>query len=380
MKKIMLMARDPGGANVILALVKTLAARRYEVRLLGKDMALDRYKAFGLEAEDISKFMSLDSDLGMNMLGFIQQERPDFIISGTSVDDFTERCLWQGAAQLGIPCFCIIDQWINYGLRFSPYTLSQLEAYQRKPEHPYLPDRILVMDDEARDAMLAAGFDEERVLTSGQPYFDLLLNNMPAWSEGQINHLRSELLLERDEYLAVYISEPISQTGNYGGILGYDEKITLKYLRQAMSRVGQRHKRRVTICVLPHPKETIDGYEDLFLENSNDMLNLRLNRHEPGDIIRAADLVCGMSSMLFIEAVLLGCPGVSIQIGLRGSSPLVLEQKGWLQSVRDPEKLEEVLESTMKAGKTICGQTSFLSGGIEKAIKYMEEYYAAFSC
>jgi hypothetical protein len=66
----------------------------------------------------------------------------------------------QRARQQGIPCFAILDQWINFGLRFSAYGLNQKDIYEKEKTHPFLPDRILVMDEEARQEKIREGIDE----------------------------------------------------------------------------------------------------------------------------------------------------------------------------------------------------------------------------
>ena len=93
MKKIMMLARDPGGANAILALVPALQRQGYEVLLYGKDAALNRYRYFGLEGTDIARALPVVDLEPLREL--LEKEQPDFIITGTSGDDFCERFLWE---------------------------------------------------------------------------------------------------------------------------------------------------------------------------------------------------------------------------------------------------------------------------------------------
>ena len=55
MKRILLFARDPGGANAIAPLVDKLKLRGYEPLLYGKDAALKQYRGNGLEGRDLAR-------------------------------------------------------------------------------------------------------------------------------------------------------------------------------------------------------------------------------------------------------------------------------------------------------------------------------------
>ncbi len=39
----------------------------------------------------------------------------------------------------GKATFAILDSWLNYGIRFSEYSLSQLKKYELTKKHIYLP-------------------------------------------------------------------------------------------------------------------------------------------------------------------------------------------------------------------------------------------------
>ena len=68
-----------------------------------------------------------------------------------------------------IPSFAILDHWFNYGIRFSAYKLVEQELYEQDKQHPFLPNRILVMDDEVRAAMIQEGFVTSADIASELP-------------------------------------------------------------------------------------------------------------------------------------------------------------------------------------------------------------------
>jgi hypothetical protein len=86
MAKVLMFSRDPGGANVIVPLVSPMRARGHEVVLLGKDMALARYRHAGLEGTSITDRMAQVTQ--ESIMGLLRSEGPDAVVTGTSADDF----------------------------------------------------------------------------------------------------------------------------------------------------------------------------------------------------------------------------------------------------------------------------------------------------
>ena len=79
--KVLLFARDPGGANAVVPLAPILTERGHEVLLYGKDAALKQYLAYGQAGLDWAEAvpeMTVDS-----YAGFLQQLAPDFLITAT---------------------------------------------------------------------------------------------------------------------------------------------------------------------------------------------------------------------------------------------------------------------------------------------------------
>lgn len=141
MKRILLFARDPGGANTLIPLYSRLV-KGYEVLVYGKDVAVKWFQNEGILCKDICdsyKKITLE-----NMELFLQEVRPNVIITGTSLDDYTERYLWKSAENLGIKTFAILDQWMNMGIRFSKYNYKQCDLYEKNKEHCYIDRKSVV--------------------------------------------------------------------------------------------------------------------------------------------------------------------------------------------------------------------------------------------
>jgi len=374
-KKIMLLARDPGGANTVIPLAESLRERGYQVDLYGKDLALKRYRQMGLKGQDITEILAEIKTSSWE--DFLSQQHPDFIITGTSGDDFTERYLWEAARSIGIKTFAILDQWMNYGIRFSNFTLKEQGQYWQNKLHPYLPDYILVMDETARQEMLSAGIDGRRVKISGQPYFDLIVSARNSFSAEQILKVKRELGLQPDELIFTFISEPISQDyADSNGELfwGFDEKSTCSMLLHTLDKVLERSSQRVRLIIKQHPRENKDNYSFLNNEISNEHISISTVKDiDSWSLLRASDLVCGMSSMLLLEAIILGCPVLSIQIGLNRASPLILVKRGILSPILKQEELENTLRTILVDKDIPIINWHIESGAVDKVITYMEE-------
>lgn len=367
MKKILIFARDPGGANVVLPLIKPLK-ERYQVLIVGKDVGFKRLKERYSDTQDITqicKDLTIDS-----LTNYLQKEQINFIITGTSADDNTEKYLWAAGKQWQIPSFAILDQWVNYGIRFSKYGVGEIDRYQKEKVHEYLPTKILVMDALAKTKMLEEGIPEEYILISGQPYLDDFSRSIDQISWEKVVQCKRQLEAEGHLFI-VFASEPIIKTyGENAAYWGYTEATIFSEFCRVMDLVSREQKSRVTVTIRPHPKENVSDWESRIKDS--EYVTYKIDQEQDGKVlIKAADLICGMSSMFLLEAAICQKQILSIQIGLCRDNPFVLHQM--LGSVTTREQLKERLERFFQGEKEFY-QWEMPKGAIETVIAYMEEY------
>ena len=223
MKKILLFAHDPGGANVVAPLFFPLKRNGFNVVLFGIGPALERYRIIGVEGEDISK--ELENRNFEKVFEFISKQHPNLVITGTSAEDFTEKYTWKSCEKLNIPCFAILDQWMNYGVRFSKYKISELSLYDAYKNHDFLPSKICVMDEIAKQKTIQERISERKIIITGHPYFDWVSKNTLKFNN--LNNATKKVL---------FISEPISQ--GYGNYLGYTEKTIFGELIHCLEKIS----------------------------------------------------------------------------------------------------------------------------------------------
>jgi hypothetical protein len=347
MARILLFSRDPGGANVIIPLVRPLRARGHETVLIGKDTALKNYKDSGLKGINIHDRIRVVSQESITEL--LASERPDLIATATSADDFSERFFWKSAEALGIPSFAILDQWLNYGVRFSAFQVSEIRRYLQNPSHPYLPSKILLMDEKAKAEAVHEGLGADRLVVTGQPHFQCFLRGSESIGANEVQAIRARFGAEPGDRLITFASEPICDT--YGGeeagcaFWGYNERSIFAALMDGIRETAESHAIRVGIVIRPHPKESRGYFENLVANRTEARVFLTIERNiESVKLIKASDLVCGMSSMFLIEAAIMDIPIMSLQIGLKRDNPFFLDRIGVVHSVLDPSGLLVELE------------------------------------
>jgi len=371
-RKILLFSRDPGGANTIIPLVRPLLDKGYDVQLFGKDASLHKFEKAGLPVCNITDFIS---DISVNaMMEFLESHSPDFIITGTS-SDLSERYLWKAGESLAIPSFAIIDQWINYGIRFSRYTLTEIDSYKKDASHPYLPSKIMVMDNYAKKEAVRDGLASARILVTGQPYFETIRSEGKHISLEKTRALRESLGIDEEDFLITFASEPVTKdygkaTG-YDNYMGYTEKTILKELLDGLDKISPQYNGGISLVIRLHPRE--DGND--VLASKRGKVNIVVDRNtKPSDLIMASDLVCGMSSMFLIESVIIGKPVISILIGLSIENPLILDKRNIVKSCTSKEMLLSQLKSAVIERSLTIGKFDFLENSVNNIIMQMEKH------
>lgn len=372
-KKILLFSRDPGGANTVIPLVVALRKKGNEVRLFGKDMALEKYSKAGLEGFDIT---GLVSEINQGAIeNFLLSEKPDFIITGTSSSDFTEKYLWKAAEKLNIPSFAILDQWINYGLRFSRYSTAQIE-YRKALSHEYLPTKILVMDEFAKEEAIADGIESSRILVTGQPYFETLLKEKEKITSGRLDEIRRKLTLKDDDFIITFASEPVSIDYANTDYWGFTEKTIFSELLEGVKRLSAGLEKRISIIIRPHPREDEDSFNEMSL-GLGERIKIVVDRNSSSmELISLSDIVAGMSSMFLIEALILDKPVLSILIGLKKGreNPFVPARRDLIKSITERNTLIAELDEIIVRNRRQTGGFEFIRNPVSNIISCMEKY------
>jgi hypothetical protein len=327
-------AGDPGGAAAMAPVLELLRQEGRPLRALGYRQAVTNWRSRGLEVEELPDSTNLE--LALRRLRDLQA---DLLLSGTSENGVNlEKPFIAAARRLGIPSVVVLDHWMNYRWRFA----------NEQGELVYVPDRIAIMDEQAREEMLAEGLDGGRLVVTGQPAFDALAPLRRLATPRQRKAIREMLGVAEDECMVLFASEPISTMcgtePSQPFYPGYTELTVLRVLASSLGRIAERTPKKLVLIVRPHP---LDRPESLQLSTSGPLRLMVDGRGNGREVVLAADLVTGMTSMLLIEACLLGCIVLSIQPGLRRADTLPTNRWGASRGVFREEEIEPALMSLL---------------------------------
>lgn len=364
--KTLFFARDPGGAAAIAPVIAAFLGKGYPCAVHAKDYAARVFASAGIDA----KLFAGGSARSAGIL--LERERPALVFTGTSADDMTERYLWRAAEARGIPSVALLDHWVNYGIRFSEYFLADMHKYARNRRHPYLPREIFVMDAYARKCLAGEGVPARRVVVTGQPNIAAIPGRCLAAAPAATK-LRKAWGVKSGERALLFASEPLrAQLGGAAcARLGYDERTTLEAICRGLQSLPGAAPARLRLIVRPHPKEDIAEIRKAIRRTG--LENATVSRDgDSAAAISAADAVCGMASMMLIEAAVSGKPVFSVQIGRKGPGTFILERRRIISAAVTQSALESLLSSAAAGRGALLREFKVVERPVDRILKKVE--------
>ena len=310
MNKILFFAHDPGGANAIKPLITPLKLKGYDVIVKGDGPALNILP-------DVVRFNG-DTD------ALIKELRPNFVITGTSAADMTEKKLKKSARENKIQTMAILDHWVNYN-RFTPYSCNELRENKRYNELEFLPDYYIVMDEYAKEEAVKECIPADIIYPLGNPHFEAVRQELAQIDSSKLRYD----LVGNKEKLVVWGSEPYIEDYGHG--------MELESLKDVVNLTPKNWQ----LVIKPHPRET----ENKFSEFNHIKIARNVNSRE---IIKAADLVMSMTSMFLIEAIIAGKPTLSYQKDETDKNKFILTKMNALPFINDKIELEKRLNKPLE--------------------------------
>ena len=329
-------AGDPGGANALTPVLHQLHCEQ-KVTLLTKPYreAIDSWQHLPCASAPIRNRQSAtqtSTDIFTHDVALV--------LTGTSVNGLDYEKAYIGSArQAGIPSLAVLDYWSNYAKRFANHGTEQLT---------YLPDRIAVMDEIARQGMLAEGIPDHIINITGQPALDGLDKIHQAFSPRKKAAVRRHLGVGEDETLILFASQPIAEccghTASDAGYIGYTEKTVVQDLVASLDSMASTEG-KMTLVVRPHPREKSDLFTPKTTEKG---VRLLIDRHtDKQNLMLSVDIVTGMDSMLLVEACYLHCPTLSLQPGLLSGDALPSNRAGLCTTVYENTHIQPALKKLL---------------------------------
>lgn len=267
-----------------------------------------------------------DSPTSDDVSALLRRENASVLVTGTSVFPDRDDVFWAAARALGVPSFGIVDHWCNYAARF-----SHRQAFD------CLPDFVGVIDEAAGEALEAAGCPKPVIIT-GHPYFDELVR---VGTAGLRVTGRRDLGIAPDRRVVVFASEPDSR--HFGTSLhnGPYDDFTEDEVGLAVRRACASAAPDTLLIVKLHPLERSDAHRRLAELDAPPETRV-LRSYPSADLISAADVVVGITSMFLLESALMGVPTISYRPGGRDTHFTWLHA-GLIESVEDEAALPAAL-------------------------------------
>ena len=355
---ILLYADDPGGCNYLAPLAKALAGR-------GKSYA------FWIAAS-LQRFAA---DRGINAQVHPAQGSTqsllsgvDFLIVGTSEDPmcFAHELVTE-ARQASVPSLGVVDMNVNADLRFRADTNNPLA---------FAPDWLAVSDSMTEESFIRLGFPSERILVCGHPHFDEVRARRANLSIQERRALRAQAFGDGpvDRPVWVFLAEGVDQLNSSESHRNSQYTLTGRWTSDFRSAIVLQEVLDVACDMQPrpwlvlrlHPKSREADFDSVAGE-----LDQVSREGDPLPLISAADLVIGMSTMLLIEAYLLGCAHLSVLPRSCEREWLYTLKQGLTTVVSTREALRELLKQgtdvlTPKKDELPTGATNQLISFIQK--------------
>jgi hypothetical protein len=333
-------ARDPGGANVLAAILTTVPPRPFiETDVWALPKAAKVFDRSGLRPRVFSEDFT-----GEALASAWANEPPAALVTGTSHQKPFEVGLWDIAKATGIPSIAILDQWQNVERRFRNGR----------------PDYVGAIDSEQAEELLSLGFNHSNVVVVGHPWLARVktLHNL-------VSPVSAE---EQGKVRILFVSEGIAGdvASGQNDPFGFDEFDSFDVVYRSACRAVSQGL-RVVLAVKFHPYEEPDDFRRLFASlDAPAGLELRCLDAgvEPHPWVEWSDLVVGISSMLLLEAMVLQRPVVSVQPRLKRENTFIAGRHGYVSTVTDPAEgeslLTEYLLSPVKRRQAVARQRPFV--------------------
>ena len=145
----------------------------------------------------------------------------------------------------------------------------------------YLPDKVCVMDERAKKDMIAEGIPEDRIIVTGNPYFE-------HFTDGITNN-------NEDKYKFLFISQPISTLPDTS------YQFTEYEVLEGVCTVLEKLPTDYHLSIRLHPRDDIHKYER-FLSNRITLSNEDILEKD----LSQSRTIIGMCSPVLMQAALAG--------------------------------------------------------------------------
>jgi len=360
---VLIYVEDPGAANYCADLPEALERRGWRTLLVATGFALEWLRARGGPVKEL-----LQPTTARDLL---ERLRPRLVVTGTSENlDTFGFDLIAGARARGVKTVGVVDAAGNAAYRFRGRTEEPLY---------YAPDWLAVPDSWTMEAYVALGYPKERIAVCGHPHYDHVLNQACMMEAGNRRQQRRDLFHHKIDDTPVWIFGTEISNGLNNRchrlpeytLAGRGERngrtdIVLEEFIDALEVL----ERRPYLVLRLHPKNTVEEFSP-YLPAFD-----QVSKSEPIlELIYAADLVVGMTSMVLMEAAIMGRPTLSIVPREAETKSLPTIRAGVTPCVTTRGELRSILPDLLQKclQPVAAGVSSLVSpGSLERTVAFLE--------
>ncbi len=342
---IFVYASEPGGVDALIPVIDILKCK-FNVCVFGTDKLANRYENYGLECNDLEEILA---DISVDSLTYLFRKiKPVCVLTGTGATNMYERMMWEAARRCCIQSFALVDNSVNYSIRFSDKTLADISALEKHlPNTLTLPDYIFAIDDFCRNEMVGEGLPADRILTFGQPFYYRVVQGVRSLDYEDVMEYRAKQGCTNGKKLILYAPDQILNNGestNNISYIGYNEYTVLKCITLAIDEIDPTHN-SLFLMARPHPSDSNYFWNEVECNGEVGVPRCLTSSIELA--IASADVVIGMYSSFLVMAFLAGKKVISAQIGLNREQPSVLCRKGLIKCASSMDELIVQLEAVL---------------------------------
>lgn len=294
--KVLVTAQDPGGANAVMPVAEALLRRGDTVVARVEGAARRMFETRCIPLRDCAD--------------------PTVVLLGTSGGESIEKRITTEFRSKS-PMLAVLDFWSNYWQRFSSLGIK---------DFAYLPDVVCVMDNVAKEEMIADGFHPEHITITGNPHFDHFADGITREHE--------------DPKRILFVSQPIRKDATLPGFApaASDEYAALE---AAISSLPPGN----TLFIRLHPREPADKYDTYVSDR------VRIARETTLEAaLSASGLITGVASQALMQAAAADKKVLCYEPVLNGPDEMVSNRIGVTTRIESPQALAEALRK-YAAGK-----------------------------
>lgn len=364
---ILIFAEDPGAANYLIHLPEALHRKKFTVKVLADGKAQSFFEKFGV---------SYLSPAGLGSpKEILETFKPSLVLAGTSENtESVGLFLVEEARKRGIPSVGAVDMGMNAAYRFSGKTSDPLF---------YVPDWLLLPDEWTREEFVGLGFPKDSAIVCGHPHYDFIYEKVSFFSKQEKQKLRNIYFpnAPANRLVAIFATElsdglnpkQFKKSNDYTllgrGVSTKRTDVVLEEFLDAISGIASKPY----LVLRLHPKNTIEEFSDYIAEFD------QISQEESVlGMLYASDCVIGMTSMLLLEAAILGRPTFSIVPRIAELAWLPTIRAGLTVAATNREKLRRALPkflADVSAGQQKRSEDYFVFDSLPKIVSLIETVY-----